>query len=121
MVMRVLIITPEHPIWNSEVDEIIIPTPTGQIGILKNHISSMTKFDISIVYFRIKEKWISFIMMNGFVLIKNNKITFLVKHSESDIDELAIIKKPYQKLKKKINLTKTDKEKVKNHFELKLY
>ena len=37
MSLNVRVITPDKVVWDAMADELIIPTSTGAIGILKNH------------------------------------------------------------------------------------
>jgi len=37
MSLQISILTPEKPFWNGQAEEIILPTETGEMGVLKNH------------------------------------------------------------------------------------
>ncbi|MGQ2964069.1 MAG: hypothetical protein ACT6RN_27440 [Agrobacterium sp.] len=36
MSLQISILSPERPFWNGNAEEIILPTETGEMGVLKN-------------------------------------------------------------------------------------
>nr|YP_009667903.1 ATP synthase CF1 epsilon subunit [Radula japonica]QCW58678.1 ATP synthase CF1 epsilon subunit [Radula japonica] len=74
---------PNRIVWNSEIQEIILSTNSGQIGILSNHAPLLTALDIGIVKIRTKEQqWSTMALMGGFAMIENNQMTILVNEAE---------------------------------------
>ena len=73
---------PNRIVWNSEIQEIILPTNSGQIGILPNHAPLLTALDIGVVKIRLKERWSTMALMGGFAMIENNQMTILVNEAE---------------------------------------
>lgn len=73
---------PNRIVWNSEVQEIILSTNSGRIGILPNHASLLTALDIGIIKIRLNEKWSTMALMGGFAMIDNNQMTILVNEAE---------------------------------------
>ena len=73
---------PNRIVWNSEVQEIILSTNSGRIGILPNHAPLLTALDIGIIKIRLNEKWSTMALMGGFAMIDNNQITILVNEAE---------------------------------------
>nr|UFK62957.1 ATP synthase CF1 epsilon subunit [Piper sarmentosum] len=88
MTLNLCVLTPNRIIWDSEVKEIILPTNSGQIGVLPNHALIATAVDIGILRIRPDDQWITMALMGGFARIGNNEITILVNDAErgSDID-----------------------------------
>lgn len=88
MTLNLCVLTPNQIVWNSEVNEIILSTNSGQIGILPNHAPIATAVDIGILRIRLNQKWIPMALMGGFARIGNNQITILAHDAEkcSDID-----------------------------------
>ena len=39
MSLQISILTPERPFWNGQAEEIILPTETGEMGVLKINTS----------------------------------------------------------------------------------
>jgi ATP synthase F1 epsilon subunit len=52
MSLKVCIMTPDRIFWNKEVEEIILPTNTGQMGVLTNHAPVITALDIGVMSIR---------------------------------------------------------------------
>nr|WOC91873.1 ATP synthase CF1 epsilon subunit [Utricularia olivacea] len=88
MTLNLCVLTPNRIVWDSEVQEIILSTNSGQIGVLPNHAPIATAVDIGILRIRLKEQWLTMALMGGFARIGNNEITILVNDAErgNDID-----------------------------------
>nr|YP_009241922.1 ATP synthase CF1 epsilon subunit [Sagittaria lichuanensis]AMQ13496.1 ATP synthase CF1 epsilon subunit [Sagittaria lichuanensis]UDZ59365.1 ATP synthase CF1 epsilon subunit [Sagittaria lichuanensis] len=88
MTLNLCVLTPNRIIWNSEVKEIILPTNSGQIGILPNHAPIATAVDIGLLRIRLNDQWLTVVLMGGFARIGNNEITILGNDAEisRDID-----------------------------------
>nr|QGT33890.1 ATP synthase CF1 epsilon subunit [Chamaesium thalictrifolium] len=88
MNLNLCVLTPNRTVWNSKVNEIILSTNSGQIGVLPDHASIATAVDIGILRIRLDGQWLTMALMGGFARIGNNEITVLVNDAEksSDID-----------------------------------
>nr|YP_010621357.1 CF1 subunit epsilon [Cuscuta epithymum]WBF90902.1 CF1 subunit epsilon [Cuscuta epithymum] len=88
MTLKLCVLTPNRIVWDSDVEEIILSTNSGQIGILPNHTPIATAVDIGILKIRLNGQWLTTALMGGFARIANNEITVLVNDAEkgSDID-----------------------------------
>nr|WOC91481.1 ATP synthase CF1 epsilon subunit [Utricularia hispida] len=88
MTLNLCVLTPNRIVWDSEVQEIILSTNSGQIGVLPNHAPIATAVDIGILRIRLKEQWLTMALMGGFARIGSNEITILVNDAEkgNDID-----------------------------------
>lgn len=85
MALKLSIMIPEKTFWNGEAEEIILPTSSGTIGVLTNHVPLITGLDIGVMAVREKSSannWISIALMGGFALIKDNTVTILVNDAE---------------------------------------
>nr|YP_010760085.1 ATP synthase CF1 epsilon subunit [Cuscuta indecora]WEY30023.1 ATP synthase CF1 epsilon subunit [Cuscuta indecora] len=80
--LKLCVLTPNQIIWDSEVEQIILSTNSGQIGILPNHIPIATALDIGILRIRLNDQWLSVALMGGVARIANNAITILVNDAE---------------------------------------
>nr|QBX01838.1 ATP synthase CF1 epsilon subunit [Pelargonium praemorsum] len=88
MTLNLCVLTPNRILWDSEVKEIILPTNSGQIGVLPNHASIATTLDLGILRIRFNDQWFTIALMGGFARIGNNEITVLATAAEkgSEID-----------------------------------
>nr|YP_009522540.1 ATP synthase epsilon chain [Dumortiera hirsuta]AXQ02641.1 ATP synthase epsilon chain [Dumortiera hirsuta] len=86
--LNLRVMAPNRIVWNSDIQEIILSTNSGQIGILPNHASILTALDIGVVKIRIDDQWSTMALMGGFAMIDNNNLTILVNDAEkaSEID-----------------------------------
>ena len=107
---------PSKIAYRNTVAELVLPTITGQIGILSGHISTIVALDIGILRLRetLNDKWIPILVLNGFAQIENNVVKLVV----ADYEE--ILKEDYEKdlkelelVSKQITFAKTPKEKFK--------
>jgi ATP synthase F1 epsilon subunit len=74
--------TPDRIFWSAQAEEIILPTNTGQMGVLTNHTPLITALDIGVMLVRAQNEWSSVALMGGFALIKDNQVTILVNEAE---------------------------------------
>jgi F-type H+-transporting ATPase subunit epsilon len=120
MALQVCIMTPDRIFLNQEAEEIILPTNTGQMGVLTNHAPLMTALDVGVMLSRTKTEWTSVALMGGFALIKQNQVTVLVNEAESasDIDGDQA-EKTYQEAQEKWLEASGQKQKVEANFALK--
>jgi ATP synthase F1 epsilon subunit len=112
--------TPDRVFWNEQAEEIILPTNTGQMGVLTNHAPLITALDIGVMLVRLKNEWTSFALMGGFALVKQNKITVLVNEAESakTIDPKQA-EEFYLSAKNNFEQSEGQKEKVEANFAFK--
>jgi F-type H+-transporting ATPase subunit epsilon len=68
MVLELSIIVPDKVFLRENVKEIILPTLTGQMGILKDHIPLLTGLDTGLILIRktVSENWTVIIVTGGF-------------------------------------------------------
>jgi F-type H+-transporting ATPase subunit epsilon len=86
MTLNLRVLTPNRVVWDSEVEEIISSTNSGQIGVLPNHTTLVTAVDIGIMKIRLNGQWSTMALMGGFARIGNDQITVLVNNAEKGID-----------------------------------
>lgn len=83
MSLQISILTPERPFWSGEAEEMILPTETGEMGVLKNHAPIITGLDVGAMLIRTKDSWNSFVIMGGFAVVKKNQVTILANEAEA--------------------------------------
>jgi F-type H+-transporting ATPase subunit epsilon len=83
MTLTVKVIAPDKTVWDGKADEVILPSTTGQIGILTGHISLVTALDTAVMRVKTdKDKWTPIALMGGFAEIENDEVTVLVNGAE---------------------------------------
>lgn len=113
MSLNVRVITPDKVVWDAMAEEVILPSSTGQLGILVNHAPLLTALDIGVMRLKINGKWESIVLMEGFAEVENNKVTILSNGAEeaSDID-LAAAQAELEKMSLLVDEAETKKEKI---------
>jgi len=86
MTFNLRVMAPNRTVWNSEAQEVILSTNSGQIGILPNHAPLLTALDIGVMKIRIDSQWTAMALMGGFAMIDNNQMTILVNEAEKASD-----------------------------------
>ena len=75
--MQLKIITHEKIVFEGDVDELVLQTKNGQIGILKDHIPLTTSLDIGVTKAKRGETYKYFATMGGIFQFKDNVATIL--------------------------------------------
>nr|AOC61397.1 CF1 epsilon subunit of ATP synthase [Rhexinema sarcinoideum] len=120
MSLQICILTPDKVFWNQEAEEIIVPTNTGQMGVLTNHAPIITALDIGIMSIRTQKEWTSIALMGGFALVKQNQVTVLVNSAESkETIDSAEAEQAFLEAKEQLEKALGQKEKVEANFAFK--
>ncbi len=82
MALTVRIVAPDKTIWDAEADEVILPSTTGQLGILTGHAPLLTALDTGVLRVRADKNWIPIALFGGFAEVENNEVTVLVNSAE---------------------------------------
>ena len=82
MALQVKVIAPNRVVWDTSADEVMLPTNTGQMGVLTNHTTLLTALEIGIMQVRIETQWVPVVVMAGFALVENNTLTVIINEAE---------------------------------------
>ena len=82
MSLTVRVIAPDKTVWDAEAEEVILPSTTGQLGILSGHAPLLTALDIGVLRVRADKDWVAIALMGGFAEVENNEVTILVNSAE---------------------------------------
>jgi len=119
MSLNVRVITPDKIVWNAEADELILPSSTGQIGILVDHAPLLTSLDIGLMRLKSNSDWTSLVVMDGFGEIDNNNVTILCNGAEEGkLIDLKVAQEELEKVTLLVNEATTKKEKIEATIEL---
>ena len=113
MTLKIRVIAPDKIVWDAEAEEIILPSSTGQLGILTGHIPLLTALDIGVMRVRINKEWKPIILLGGFAEVQNDDVTILVNGAEeiSDLD-VEKAKEDLEKATNALEKSETNKEKI---------
>jgi F-type H+-transporting ATPase subunit epsilon len=91
MTLTLRVLAPDQSVFDGDADEVILPSTTGQLGILTGHVSLLTALDSGVLRLRQAGGWQSIALMGGFAEVDSNVVTVLVNAAElgSRIDTAA--------------------------------
>lgn len=109
MSLNISIITPEKIFFNGEVQQVILPSISGGVGVLKGHAPFVTILKPGLIRYQdTAGLWVPAVIHGGFAEIVSNQVTILVNGAEevkafSDLDnaqlEMVDLVEKFQKLK----------------------
>jgi F-type H+-transporting ATPase subunit epsilon len=104
MTLTVRVIAPDKTVWDSEAQEVILPSTTGQLGILSGHAPLLTALDIGVMRVRPGKDWLPIALMGGFAEVENNEVTILVNGAErGDAINKEAAREAYTKAEERYN------------------
>jgi F-type H+-transporting ATPase subunit epsilon len=86
MSFTVRVIAPDKTVWNGPAEEVILPSTTGQMGILSGHAPMLTALETGVLRVRVDKEWTPIALMGGFAEIEYNEVTILVNGAEAGAD-----------------------------------
>ena len=86
MAISLKVLAPNQNVYEGEAEEVILPSTTGQIGILPGHISLVTAIDIGVLRLRVNSQWKSIALMGGFAEVESDEVIVLVNSAEIGTD-----------------------------------
>jgi F-type H+-transporting ATPase subunit epsilon len=106
--LTVNIVTPDGPVYDSEVDMVIAKSSAGEIGILPGHIPTVAPLEIGVVKLK-KDGKNQFVAVNGgFLEVRPEKVTILAQSAEiAETIDLARAKEAMNRAEKRLQ-DKTD-------------
>jgi F-type H+-transporting ATPase subunit epsilon len=82
MTLNVRVISPDKTVWDDRCQEIILPSSTGQLGILSGHAPLLTALDIGVMRVRPEKDWQAIALFGGFAEVEENTVTILVNGAQ---------------------------------------
>lgn len=82
MTLTVRVVAPDKTVWDAPAEEVILPSTTGQLGILTGHAPLLTALDIGVMRVRSNKDWQAIALMGGFAEIEEDEVIILVNGAE---------------------------------------
>ena len=82
MALTLKVITPDSTVWDDKVEEVVLPSTTGQLGILSGHAPLITALDIGVMRVRPGKEWKAIALTGGFAEVDDDGIKVLVNGAE---------------------------------------
>jgi F-type H+-transporting ATPase subunit epsilon len=104
MSLTLEIVTPEARVYSDTIDSVVIPTTSGEVGILPGHIPLLTQIEHGEL--RVTKNGVTSLLAvsGGFAEVETDRVSVLAEHAitEEKIDETAVeaaMKRAEQQLK----------------------
>mmetsp|Transcript_73499 Transcript_73499/g.129727 ORF Transcript_73499/g.129727 Transcript_73499/m.129727 type:complete len:192 (+) Transcript_73499:95-670(+) len=89
--MMLKVMSPEGNSFEGQASEVILPSASGQLGVLSNHAPMMSALDTGVLRYKQDGTWMPLVILGGFASVESNSISVLVNDfeeaSEIDMDE----------------------------------
>ena len=109
MALTVRVIAPDKTVWDSEAEEVILPSTTGQLGILGGHAPLLTALDVGVMRVRAEKEWTPIALMGGFAEVESDEVTILVNGAErGDAIDAAAAKSAFEEAQTKLDQVKPE-------------
>lgn len=97
-----------------EVDMVIIPASTGQMGILPGHVATIAELKPGVMSVHEGDKVVKYFVSSGFAFVHSNSYADIIAVEAVPIDQLdpALVQKGLADFTQKLNSASTDLEKA---------
>ncbi len=82
MTLNLRVLAPDQSVFDGSADEVILPSTTGQVGILTGHVSMLTALDSGVLRLREGNTWTAIALSGGFAEVEANEVTVLVNAAQ---------------------------------------
>jgi F-type H+-transporting ATPase subunit epsilon len=106
MTLTVRVISPDKTVWDAVAEEVVLPSTTGQLGILSGHAPLLTALDTGVMRVRGSktEDWQAIALMGGFAEVESDEVTILVNGAErGDAIQLEDARVAYNEAQTRLN------------------
>ncbi|MBD2258916.1 ATP synthase F1 subunit epsilon [Pseudanabaena sp. FACHB-2040] len=109
MALTVRVVAPDKTVWDSPAEEVILPSTTGQLGILSGHAPLLTALDVGVLRVRADKEWVAIALMGGFAEVEADEVTILVNGAErGDGIDRETARKTYEEAQTRMNQVSVD-------------
>jgi len=111
MTLTVRVISPDKTVWDAAAEEVVLPSTTGQLGILTGHAPLLTALDTGVMRVRAakNQNWQAIALLGGFAEVEENEVTILVNGAErGDKINLEEARAAYNQAEARLNQVTAD-------------
>lgn len=87
--LKLKVLSPEGSGVEETVSEVILPSASGQLGVLANHAPMMTALDTGVLRFKKDGQWKPLVVVGGFASVDANVLSILVNDFET-VDKINL-------------------------------
>ena len=107
--IKVNIVTPDGPVYDSEVNMIIANTTTGEIGILPGHIPMVAPLQVGAIRLKKDGQTDIVAVSGGFLEIRPDQVSILAQAAEVSTNiDVDRAKEAVKRAEERLNLSKKD-------------
>jgi F-type H+-transporting ATPase subunit epsilon len=106
MPLTVRVVSPDKTVWDAVAEEVVLPSTTGQLGILSGHAPLLTALDIGVMRVRASktDNWQAIALLGGFAEVEEDEVTILVNGAErGDTIKLEDARTAYNQAQTRLN------------------
>ncbi|MBE9154129.1 F0F1 ATP synthase subunit epsilon [Cyanobium sp. LEGE 06143] len=91
MSLTLRVLAPDQSVFDGSAEEVILPSTTGQVGILPGHVTMLAALDTGVMRLRAGGSWSSIALLGGFAEVEADEVTVLVNGAQlgASIDATA--------------------------------
>jgi len=82
MSLTLRVLAPDQSVFDGNADEVILPSTTGQLGILPGHVSLLTALDFGVLRVREGNGWKAIALQGGCAEVAADEVRVLVNAAE---------------------------------------
>ncbi|UFP94410.1 ATP synthase F1 subunit epsilon [Gloeobacter morelensis] len=82
MVLKIKIVAPNKVVFDDQVDEVVLPSVSGQLGILTNHAPLITGLGNGVMRVRKQGTFIPIAVLTGVAEVDNNEVSVVAMAAE---------------------------------------
>ena len=88
MSLTLRVLAPDQSVFDGTAEEVILPSTTGQVGILPGHVTMLAALETGVMQLKAGGEWKSIALLGGFAEVEADEVTVLVNGAElgSSID-----------------------------------
>ena len=108
MTITVRVVAADKTVWDAPAEEVVLPSITGQLGILGGHAPLLTALDTGVMRVRPakNQPWVAIALMGGFAEVEQDEVTILVNGAErGDKINLEEARKAYSEAQTRVTST----------------
>lgn len=107
--IKVNIVTPDGPVYDSEVNMIIANTATGEIGVLPGHIPMVAPLQVGAIRLKKDGETDIVAVSGGFLEIRPDQVSILAQAAEVSTNiDVDRAKEAVKRAEERLNLSKKD-------------
>jgi F-type H+-transporting ATPase subunit epsilon len=86
MTLTLRVLAPDQSVFDGPADEVILPSTTGQVGILPGHVTMLAALETGVMRLLEGNEWKSIALMGGFAEVEADEVTVLVNGAQLGIN-----------------------------------